>query len=213
MICRKLGGILKIYSILNSGTQIQMKIRCKELDEVDNGKEDESCVLDSGQRKSVIDQMSKYFKGINNMQSSLHDSAFAASTYSRIPKSLIVLIVDDQTFNIMVLRNMLNSLQINNISEALNGREAIHIVNMVYTKFDQITIFMDVDMPIMNGIEATKCISENDKQGKIKIIMLSAFNSEEIVKDSLNAGAMEFFVKPISYHTIKELKNNGIFLF
>lgn len=72
---------------------------------------------------------------------------------------------------------------------------------------------MDIEMPIMDGIEATRILKANDKQNKIKIIMLSAFNSQDVITSCFKAGAIDFCVKPISFKKLKEYKNENYLLF
>ena len=71
---------------------------------------------------------------------------------------------------------------------------------------------MDIDMPIMNGIEATMQIKKYwDPNNKVKVAMLSAFSSEELISDSYKVGAEFFYVKPISFKKLKELKEINFF--
>ena len=68
---------------------------------------------------------------------------------------------------------------------------------------------MDIDMPLMNGIEATKEIKKLDINDKVKIIMLSAFNTEDLMKEAFEVGAVAYYVKPISFQKLKELKDSN----
>ena len=67
-----------------------------------------------------------------------------------------VLIVDDTPFNIMGLKMLLTNLQINNIDQAFNGQEALELIKNKNENEGYDIIFMDVNMPIMDGIEATQ---------------------------------------------------------
>ncbi len=87
-----------------------------------------------------------------------------------------VLIVDDQAL-IREGLNMMLSLydEIEIVDEANNGKEAIEILG----KKDVDVILMDIRMPIMNGVEATKIIK--DTYPHIKILILTTFNEDEYI--------------------------------
>ena len=125
----------------------------------------------------------------------------------------MVLVVDDISFNREVLRSMLESLQIKEILDGENGIEAVKICKEKYSSFDQISVFMDIEMPIMDGIEATKLIKLNDKENKIKIVMLSAFISEALISECFQLGAIDFCVKPITFKKLKDYKTEKIILY
>ena len=76
-----------------------------------------------------------------------------------------------------------------------------------------INYFLDIEMPILNGIEATKAIKLIDKNNSVKIVMLSAFNDEEIIQNCYQVGAIEFYVKPISFKKLKEMKDAKVILY
>ena len=103
---------------------------------------------------------------------------------------LKVLVVDDAAF----MRNMLKDILHKNgfivAGEASNGIEAIEKYKEV--KPDIVT--MDVTMPLLNGIEATKGITEHDCNAKI--VMCSAMGQQGMVIDAIKAGACDFIVKP-----------------
>ena len=68
-------------------------------------------------------------------------------------------------------------------------------------------ILMDIDMPIKNGIEATEEILNLLKKYDISanIVGLSAFDQEDIVKRSMEAGMKDFITKPINHNKLKEI--------
>ena len=124
-----------------------------------------------------------------------------------------VLIVDDSPFNLETCQILLKK---NGIESDLahNGEEAVKIANAsVFNKrfcekcrFYKL-ILMDIDMPIKNGIEATKelkIFQENQKL-KFNIVGISAFHQEEIKKQGLDAGMVNYFLKPINIVMIKDL--------
>ena len=111
-----------------------------------------------------------------------------------------VLIVDDQAL-IREGLNMMLSLysEIEIVGEAANGKEAFEILEGKEVDI----ILMDIRMPIMNGVEATKIIKE--KYPHIKILILTTFNEDEYIFEGLNNGADGYILKSVSS---KELVSN-----
>ncbi|MBU5425824.1 response regulator transcription factor [Tissierella pigra] len=104
-----------------------------------------------------------------------------------------VLIVDDQSLIREGLRMMLGIYDnIFVVDEAINGKEAIEALK--YKEVD--LILMDIRMPIMNGVEATKIIKENYPD--IKILILTTFNEDEYIFEGLKNGADGYLLKDIS---------------
>ncbi|MBP7554082.1 MAG: Cache 3/Cache 2 fusion domain-containing protein, partial [Spirochaetes bacterium] len=105
-----------------------------------------------------------------------------------------ILVTDDKDYNRAVLKNMLKPLGFE-IYEAANGREAIEQTKLINPDL----IFMDLRMPVMDGIEAIKELRDSPEFGGIKIIAISAsvFNSNQ--RQSELAGADDFIGKPVRY--------------
>ncbi|MFB3850826.1 MAG: response regulator [Acidobacteriota bacterium] len=104
-----------------------------------------------------------------------------------------VLIVDDAMFMRAMIRDILvNSGKYDVVGEASNGEEAIS----KYQNLNPDLVTMDIVMPQMDGIEATKEIIKMDP--KAKIVMCSALGQEALVIESIAAGAKDFIVKPFS---------------
>lgn len=107
--------------------------------------------------------------------------------------SIKVLIVDDAMFMRSMIKDILtNSGKFDVIGEASNGQEAIE----VYKKKQPDVVTMDIVMPVMDGIEATKEILKVNPTAKI--VMVSALGQEPLVIESIAAGARDFVVKPFS---------------
>lgn len=101
-----------------------------------------------------------------------------------------VLIVDDISFVRKSLKVILTNLGYEVVGEAVNGQEAIALY--AETKPDLVT--MDLVMPIMNGIQATKQILKADPSANI--VILSAMTQENLVTEAILAGAKDYIVKP-----------------
>lgn len=117
-----------------------------------------------------------------------------------------LLIVDDSNFIRAALRSIINSTdKIIIVGEAKNGKEAIELVD----KLRPDIVTMDVEMPIMNGIEATKEIS---KLYKTPVIMLSTLTEEGALAtlDALYSGAVDFISKNNTKGEFNNLKDEII---
>lgn len=101
-----------------------------------------------------------------------------------------VLLVEDQAIVRQGLKVILEQDENINVShEAENGEEAIAILEKHMIDF----IMMDVRMPIMNGIEATRKIKR--QWPNIKILILTTFNDDEYTVEALREGANGFLLK------------------
>ncbi len=104
-----------------------------------------------------------------------------------------VLIVDDQSLIREGLTMMLSLYDtISLVGEATNGKEAIEILD----KEEVDLILMDIRMPIMDGVEATKEIKENYPE--VKVLILTTFNEDEYIFEGLRNGADGYLLKDIS---------------
>lgn len=103
-----------------------------------------------------------------------------------------VLVVEDEELNFLYIKRLLEN---NNISliHAKNGKEAVEIC-----KEDQSInfILMDINMPVMNGYEATRIIKKNLPD--MPIFALTALKIKESRVKAFNAGCDNYFTKPLS---------------
>ncbi len=109
-----------------------------------------------------------------------------------------ILIVDDAKFMRMTLSNILKKANHEIVGEGENGREAVELYQML--KPDIVTL--DITMPVMNGIEAVKAIKQVDENAKI--IMCSAMGQQKMVVEAIEAGAIDFIVKPFEESRVIE---------
>ncbi|MCG3173400.1 MAG: Chemotaxis protein CheY [Myxococcota bacterium] len=103
-----------------------------------------------------------------------------------------ILIVDDAQFMREMIRDILEGDGYEICGEAENGEQAIEM----WQKLKPHLTTMDIVMPKMSGIEATRRIHELD--GDSKIVVCSALGQESMVIEAIESGACEFIVKPFS---------------
>lgn len=113
-----------------------------------------------------------------------------------------VLIVDDTAFMRMTLKNHLIENDYEVIGEGADGLEAIDI----YKKHKPDLVTMDITMPNLDGIEATKKIIDMDQNAAI--IMVSAMGQKTLVMKAIQAGAKDFVVKPFQPDRIAQALSN-----
>lgn len=104
-----------------------------------------------------------------------------------MPKSILV--VDDAAFMRMMIRDIL-AKEGYAIHEAVNGRDAIE-------KFHEVgpdLVTMDITMPELDGISALKEIRKSAPDARV--LMVSAMGQQKMIVEALEAGAMDFLVKP-----------------
>jgi signal transduction histidine kinase len=114
--------------------------------------------------------------------------------------NLNILIAEDESINRMYLKNILNKAG-HHVLEVCNGEEALAKTLAENPDF----IFMDIGMPVMNGIEATKCIRKTDGFSTIPIIALTAHTHKEDIEKFLNSGLNEVLKKPFKENEIHSI--------
>lgn len=115
-----------------------------------------------------------------------------------------VLIVDDISFVRKSLKQILTSLGYEVVGEAANGREAVELYEQ--SRPDLVT--MDLAMPVMNGIEATKKIIEIDPAANI--VILTALTQEHLVSEAIMAGAKDYILKPFQTSDVSRVLSQAV---
>ncbi len=112
-----------------------------------------------------------------------------------------VLLVDDSTTMRRIQQNQLNGLGITDIIEAEDGRVALEKLE-ANMPIDY--MFLDWNMPIMNGLDCLKSMRANASYKGVKVIMCTSESEKERVLEALKAGANNYIVKPFDAAAIKE---------
>ena len=122
-----------------------------------------------------------------------------------------VLCVDDHVVIRKGIRFLLKEIEfVETVFEAENGKVSLELLNI--HKVD--IVLMDIRMPVMNGIEATR--EAMVKYPKLKIIAFSMFEEIEQIKDMIQAGVKGYISKSIKIYELKEallsvLKGNDFY--
>lgn len=116
-----------------------------------------------------------------------------------------ILLVEDVELNMEIAEAMLSTTGVQ-IEKAYNGQEAVQMVREKPCGYYDL-IFMDIQMPVMDGYEATRQIRRMDRQdaGKIPIVALSANALAQDVENSKDAGMNGHLAKPIDMDPIENV--------
>ena len=109
-------------------------------------------------------------------------------------RPVTVAIADDQALVRGGFRLILKAAGIDVVAEAANGAEAVSAVR----EHQPDVVLMDVRMPVMDGIEATKHILADGPDHSPRIIILTTFDLDEYVYAALSAGASGFLLKDVT---------------
>ena len=105
-----------------------------------------------------------------------------------------VLVVDDSRTMRLALIRALNALGFQNITEAVNGRQALELVTT--RPFD--LMLLDMEMPEMNGMEVLAALKANRELSGLPVIVISGAEQMEHAVKCIEAGAEDFLPKPFN---------------
>jgi CheY-like chemotaxis protein len=105
-----------------------------------------------------------------------------------------VLIVDDDPFIRKLVSTTLEDVAGFRLHEAANGVEAVELASEVHPEL----VFLDIDMPRMDGIEACRQMRAEPVMAGAKIVMLTASSEDSARERAAAAGADRFLTKPFS---------------
>ena len=122
-----------------------------------------------------------------------------------------ILVADDEAEIRSVLRKFLSGLIECDISEAADGRQALELLK----KEPYDLVLMDIKMPGISGIDATKKIKES--YPGLEVLVISAWDSQSVASEALQAGASDYIPKPFQMKDVFNeisviLKKKGKFL-
>jgi PAS domain S-box-containing protein len=124
------------------------------------------------------------------------ESAQVSSPLKKSPPGLRILLAEDDEVNLWSGRKMLEKLG-HTVTAVMNGREALEILER--QEFD--LIFMDIQMPVLDGVEAARIIRKSRALGtksKIPIIAMTAYAMAGDRETFLAAGMTDYLAKPVS---------------
>jgi two-component system chemotaxis response regulator CheY len=110
-----------------------------------------------------------------------------------------VVIVDDYTTMLRILRNLLRQLNINNVEEANDGDAAYHVIQKTAPDL----IISDWNMAPVTGLDLLRKVRADAKLRHIPFIMVTAESKTENVIIAKQAGVSNYIVKPFNAETLR----------
>ncbi|MDD4669593.1 MAG: response regulator [Bacteroidales bacterium] len=119
-----------------------------------------------------------------------------ARTVTQARKKIKILVAEDNDSNFILIQAILKSYM---VDRAKNGLDAVNMAKMNNYSI----IFMDIKMPVMGGLEATRKIRAFDNIIPIVALTANAFDSDK--EDALEAGCTSYISKPIKFNDITNI--------
>ncbi len=116
-----------------------------------------------------------------------------------VDKNMKIMIVDDYSTMLRILRNLLRQLEFNNVDEANNGDEALQKLR----EGSYNLIISDWNMAPMTGLDLLKHVRADAKLKHIPFIMVTAESKTDNVIAAKQAGVSNYIVKPFNAETLK----------
>lgn len=112
-------------------------------------------------------------------------------TVNEVTHPVRIVVAEDETIIRLDIVETLTGQGYEVVGEADNGRRAIELVEELSPDM----VLMDISMPVMDGISATRYISE---RSLAPVVILTAFSQRDLIDQATEAGAMSYIVKPFS---------------
>ena len=113
---------------------------------------------------------------------------------------LTVLLVEDTEDNRFMMRRLLEMAGYH-VIEAMNGEEAVKLAKTGSPRL----ILMDLSLPIIDGLAATRLIRKLPQLESVPIIAVSAHDTSDFQSEAIEAGCNSYVTKPIDFNELEEL--------
>src|SRR5215211_7328035 len=115
-------------------------------------------------------------------------------------KTPTVLLVEDTEDNRFMMRRLLEMTGYR-VVEAMNGEEAVKLAKHVSPN----VILMDLSLPVIDGLAATRLIRKLPELESTPIIAVSAHDSSDFQSEAIEAGCNSYVTKPIDFNELEQL--------
>ncbi|CAJ1959518.1 unnamed protein product [Cylindrotheca closterium] len=179
------------YSLITFGPKFLIKKTPKHV----------RCILEtfpSVLAMNIIESIESPSGEVNSIDASARSLMSASAPWA----SLRVLVAEDNLINQKVMRRMLERLEVEDITIVDNGEKAVKIE--AEQQFD--LVLMDMQMPVMDGVEACKQICKREGGHRhAKIIFVTAHAADSFKKKCIENGAIGYITKPCTKHDVEEV--------
>ena len=123
---------------------------------------------------------------------------------------ILITLADDDEDDRLFFTDAFEELKINTVVNTFkNGRELINFLNRPETVLPNI-VFLDLNMPILNGIDCLKEIKQNEKFKDIAIAIYSTSSSENDIENTFVLGANIYIKKPSNFDDLKKILSDVV---
>ncbi len=222
MICSKMGSDITVVSVPDKGSIFAFQIpvlsppvdlgernrrisQCLELASVPEPEQESSrSIIPSELLSSQRDRTATVCRGAIQTMSGIKCQSSPGTTYAK-PRSRVALVADDNEFNRYVAQQMLHKFGFRTVP-AENGMAAVTALRKLQREgYERVLVLMDLDMPVMDGIEATVRIRAEGMLPRPVIVALTAFSAETERKKCFEAGMDQFIDKPLTKERLGEV--------
>ena len=204
MVMPQMNGLQTMQTILNKGLKsgIGKVILLSAHDAPVEESELNQYGIDLYQRKPVT--YSVLFDGIMNVFGKEHlkkdnfpNNKRENNRIDIVSKNCRVLVADDNEVNREVIGDLLEAMGLQ-VDFAVNGQEVVEMAKPSKTQPKYCMVFMDIQMPVMDGYEATRTIRKQSSFNDLPIVALSADVMQGVKERCTEAGMNDFVAKPIN---------------
>ncbi|RLG79735.1 MAG: two-component system response regulator [Thermoprotei archaeon] len=109
-------------------------------------------------------------------------------------KKLNIVVADDSKFMRILVKRIVERMGHRVVAEASNGRELVEIMGSMREKPD--LVFLDINMPEMDGLKTLEAIRIMGKN--VKVVIVSALGQDGVIKYAKSIGVVDFITKPFT---------------
>ena len=125
---------------------------------------------------------------------------------------MLITLADDDEDDRLFFTDAFEELKINTVVNTVNnGKELLDFLNHPETTLPNI-IFLDLNMPILNGIDCLKEIKQNDKFRDIAIAIYSTSSSDQDIENTFVLGANIYIKKPSNFNDLKKILSDVVII-
>lgn len=123
-----------------------------------------------------------------------------------------ITLADDDEDDRLFFTDAFEELKINTVVNTVkNGRELLDFLNLPETILPNI-VFLDLNMPILSGVDCLKEIKQNDKLKDIAIAIYSTSSSEQDIENTFILGANIYIKKPNNFNDLKKILSEVVII-